>query len=416
MRGEIICIGDELISGRVGEGNARYAMSRLHPLGLTVGAVVIVGDNAQDIAFALRQALGRADFVICCGGLGATDDDITARTAAEVFGLALTESQRMVANLRRCFQAMGLELRAETRKMAWLPDGAEILCATCAGFKLSGPDGRPVFFLPGVPREMRRLIDESVLPALLGRFGHDAAVLSRKLRVFGLEEAEVGLRLEGLAQGVAGASVGFYPVFPEVQVQLSVLGQDRPTMEDALDGLEGRARQLLGDHVVGGDDGLEEAVGRVLRARGLRLAVAESCTGGLIGHRLTSRPGSSDYFDRGLIVYSNQAKQELLGVTADTLERHGAVSAQCAAEMAQGARQRAAADLGLAVTGIAGPGGGSDEKPVGTVFFGLADSQGVRSQGYLFRGGRAMIKAQAAENALDWLRRYLADDAFVRGA
>ena len=147
--------------------------------------------------------------------------------------------------------------------------------------------------------------------------------------------------------------------------------------------------------------------------RALSLSLAESCTGGLIGHRITSRPGSSDYFNRGLIVYSNQAKQELLGVRAETLRDHGAVSAQCAAEMAKGARERSGADLGLSVTGIAGPGGGTPDKPVGTVFFGLSDATGVRSKGYEFKGTRSMIKALAAENALNWLRRYLEDHAFI---
>lgn len=413
MRGEIICIGDELISGRVAEGNSRYAMSRLNPLGFVVRWVGIVGDSPDDITNALTQALDRADFVVCCGGLGATDDDITADVAARVFGLELTESKRMVANLRTCFQAMGMEMPEEARKMAWLPKGAKVLCPTCAGFKLSAPDGKPVFFLPGVPREMRRLIDRNIIPELLSYFGDGLAVVSRKLRVFGAEEAEVCAKLEGLAKGVEGASVGYYPVFPEVQVQISIVGKDPDALTVNLDKLVAMAQELLGSRVVAGDDPLEEVVGRKLRDQGLSLSLAESCTGGLISHRLTSRPGSSDYFNRGLVVYSNQAKQELLGVRTKTLRGHGAVSAQCAAEMAKGVRDRSGADLGLSVTGIAGPGGGTPDKPVGTVFFGLADDTGVRSKGYEFKGTRSMIKALAAENALDWLRRYLEDHAFI---
>ena len=296
MRGEIICIGDELISGRVAEGNSRYAMSRLNPLGFVVRWVGIVGDMPEDITYSLTQALGRADFVICCGGLGATDDDITAKVAAQVFGLELTESKRMVANLRACFQAMGMEMPEVARKMAWLPDGAKVLCPTCAGFKLSAPDGKPVFFLPGVPREMRRLVDRKIIPELLSYFGNGLAVVSRKLRIFGAEEAEVCAKLEGLAKDVEGASVGYYPVFPEVQVQISIVGKDPEALTVSLDKLVARAQELLGRRVVAGDDPLEEVVGRKLRDKGLSLSLAESCTGGLIGHRITSRPGSSDYF------------------------------------------------------------------------------------------------------------------------
>lgn len=416
MRGEIICIGDELISGRVAEGNSRYAMSRLNPLGFVVRWVGIVGDIPEDITFSLTQALGRADFVICCGGLGATDDDITAEVAAKVFGLEMTESKRMVSNLRTCFQAMGMEMPQVARKMAWLPEGAKVLCPTCAGFKLSSPAGKPVFFLPGVPREMRRLIDRNVIPELLSYFGEGLAVVSRKLRVFGTEEAEVCSMLEGMTDDVKGASIGYYPVFPEVQVQISIVGKDPDALSASLDQLVDKARDLLGGRVVAGDDPLEEVVGHGLRGQGLSLSLAESCTGGLIGHRITSRPGSSDYFNRGFIVYSNEAKQELLGVSAETLRDYGAVSDQCAAEMARGARERSGADLGLSVTGIAGPGGGTPDKPVGTVYFGLADESGVRSEGYCFKGTRSMIKALAAENALDWLRRYLEDHAFIHSA
>ncbi len=415
MRGEIICIGDELLSGRVRDRNSSYLASRLWPLGIEISAVSLVGDDPESIKETLKRALSRADFVVVSGGLGTTEDDITAAMAAEVFELPLAQSRRMVAHLRAFMARRGREVTDELLKMAWLPEGAEILDGTCAGFRLSGPGGKPVYFLPGVPEEMRRLTDQRVVPELLQRLGGAQAVTSREVRIFGLPESEVGRRLAGLSGG--GARLGFYPVFPEVQVLITVRAPSREQARSRARELEREVCSRLGDHVVAtGGDTLEQVVARGLEAQGLSLALAESCTGGLIGHRITSVPGSSRFFERGLVVYSNRAKEELLGVRPETLAGFGAVSAQTAAEMAQGARRAAGTDLGLSVTGIAGPGGGTAEKPVGTVYFGLAGSGRVRTGGYRFHGSRFMIKALAAEQALDWLRRFLEDHAFIRGS
>ncbi|MCB2188082.1 MAG: CinA family nicotinamide mononucleotide deamidase-related protein [Deltaproteobacteria bacterium] len=417
MQGEIICIGDELISGQVAERNATYAAGRLWPLGFRIRSVVIVGDDPGEMTAALNRALSRADFVLVTGGLGATEDDITAQVAAQVFDLPLTESARMVKNLRACFADGGGNLAEEARKMAWLPRGAEVLDDRCAGFRLTGPGGQPVFFLPGVPAEMRRLTELKVLPQLLALQPGGERVLTRTLKVFGLPEPQVGARLRGLTQGVTGATVGFYPVFPEVHVRLGVRAATEAAAEAVLLDLDREAGRRLADYVVAsGEDRLEDVVARDMAAQRMTLALAESCTGGLISHRLTGVAGSSVFFERGMVVYSNLAKQELLGVKARTLATFGAVSAPCAAEMAQGARERAGVSLGLAVTGIAGPSGGSPEKPVGTVFFGLAAPEGVKTGRAQFAGERGQIKALSAETALDWLRRYLRDHAFVRSA
>ncbi|MEW5913665.1 MAG: CinA family nicotinamide mononucleotide deamidase-related protein [Thermodesulfobacteriota bacterium] len=417
MRGAIICIGDELLSGRVAERNSRYAASRLTPLGFEIAQVTMVGDDQAAIAQALALALEQAQFVLVCGGLGATDDDITAAAAARFFGLALAESRRMVANLKACFEAVGLAVPAGAEKMAWLPQGAQVLDRACAGFMLTTPAGQPVYFLPGVPGEMRRLLESQVLPGLLARFQPGQTVLSRRLTVFGLAESEVGLRLEGLTEGLPQAGVGFYPVFPEEQVIISLRSRSPEKASAELAALEAEAaRRLQGFVVARGEETLAQAVARQMTEQGLSLALAESCTGGLIGHRITQVAGASDFFERGLVVYSNRAKMELLGVRAETLAAHGAVSAQTAAEMAAGVRQRAGVDIGLAVTGIAGPSGGSPEKPVGTVYLGLAAAEGVKTGRRRFWGGRAQIKALTAETALDWLRRYLEDHAFLRGA
>ncbi|KMY66584.1 hypothetical protein AAU61_15720 [Desulfocarbo indianensis] len=420
MRGEIICIGDELMSGRVADTNSRYAARRLWPLGVEIGAVVLVGDEPNAIKDALCRALSRADFVLVSGGLGTTDDDITARTAAEVFELPLAESQRMVRNLREFLAKRGREASEEVLKMAWLPEGAEILCATCAGFRLIGPDGQPVYFLPGVPREMRKITDETIVPELVSLLaGQGEAVVSREIRLFGVPESEVGTRLAGLADRGRrpGVSLGYYPVFPEVRVTVTVRRLARDEAESEAQALVDDIRARLAQFVVSLDgESLEQKVGRLLAERGLSLALAESCTGGLIGHRLTNVAGSSAYFERGMVVYSNLAKEELLGVSPQTLADHGAVSPETAREMALGARSRAGTDLALAVTGIAGPEGGTPEKPVGTVYFGLAHGDEVETHHRRFRGNRSQVKAQSAETALDLLRRHLEEHAPVHSA
>lgn len=417
MRGAIICIGDELISGRVSERNSRYAASRLTPLGFEIAWVTMVGDEMEAISAALELALNQTQFVLVCGGLGATDDDITAQAAARFFGLALAESRRMVANLKACFEAVGMSVPPGAEKMAWLPRGARVLDRACAGFQLTTPAGQPVYFLPGVPGEMRRLLETQVLPGLIERFAPGEVVATAKLTVFGLAESEVGRRLQGLTSGYPEVGVGFYPVFPEEQVVLSARARRLARAQEVLSELEAEAVRRLEDFVVAtGDNTLADVVAQRLTAEGLTLALAESCTGGLIGHQITGVPGASDFFERGLVVYSNRAKVELVGVRETTLEQHGAVSAAIAAEMARGVRQRAGVDLGLAVTGIAGPGGGTPQKPVGTVFFGLAAPEGVKTEGRRLMGSRGQIKALAAETALDWLRRYLEDHAFIHSA
>ena len=414
MRGEIICIGDELISGRVSDKNAAYASSRLNPQGLTVTAVSFIGDDPACIGDTLQRALNRSDFVLVTGGLGVTDDDITARSAAEVLGLPLAESRRMIKNLRTFWSARGEELPQEARKMAWLPEGADILCADCAGFRLTAPGSVPVFFLPGVPSETRRLVDEQVIPYLLALLPEGAAQKprSRELAIFGLGESRIQHLLNGAMP--EGVSLGYYPVFPEEKLYLSASGPDPEKLEALLDEAQAEIENRLAGHVVAaGGENLETAVVRLLAENTLTLALAESCTGGLIGHRITGAPGASEVFLRGLVVYSNQAKQDLVGVTTETLEAHGAVSAECAAEMAKGALKSAGAGVAVSVTGIAGPGGGSPEKPVGTVFFGLAHRDDVKTKGYRFFGDRDMVKAQSAETALFWLRQFCEDHAFI---
>jgi nicotinamide-nucleotide amidase len=409
MQGEIIATGTELVSGRVGDFNGRYAARRLHDVGLTVQAITILGDQAPRFREALQQALVRSQFIIITGGLGPTEDDITVAAAAQALGLKLYQDDALLARIRRCLDEKQIPWEDRYAKLAVIPEGSLVLDpgGSACGFALRHRDVR-LFFLPGVPREMCTLFDAFVLPGLVEWAGGGEGVAQRTLRFFGIAETQLQQVVGRLPEFQQGVTVGFYPNFPENHLTLTVRGPDRGVLEAALDRLTDALAREAGDVLLGPDElTLEELVGRLLRERGLTLATAESCTGGLIGHRVTNVSGSSDYFRGGVVSYSNEAKMDLLRVPADVLAQHGAVSPDAARAMARGAKEVFHAALGLAVTGIAGPTGGSPAKPVGTVYFGLSTPQGEEVWHYLFRGNREEIKILSAETALDRLRRNL---------
>ena len=402
--GEIICTGNEIISGRVADTNARYAAARLHEAGLTVQSITFLGDTAPLFQETLTKGLSRSRFIIVTGGLGPTEDDITAAATASVLQLPLHQDEYLLQRLRECFKERGLTWEDRFARLALVPRGACILDpqATACGFYLKHQDTW-LYFLPGVPREMQLLFDNYVLPPLLQVAAGGQAVCQRTLRFFGLHETELENLLRGLCQLHEGLCVGYYPNFPENHLTLTVRGPKSQALEATLEEVTRDLAAQAGDAYIGAAT-LEENVGQLLRARRFTLAVAESCSGGLICHRITNVPGSSDYFLGGLVTYSNQAKIDLLQVPSATLQAHGAVSASTARAMAQGAAARFHADLAVAVTGIAGPAGGSPDKPVGTVFMGLASPQGVKTRHCLFYGSREEIKILTAQTTLDWLR------------
>jgi len=402
--GEIICTGNEIISGRVADINARYAAARLHEAGLTVQCLTFLGDNAAQFQDTLTRAISRSRFIIITGGLGPTEDDITAAAAASVLQVPLHQDQSILQRLRECFKARGLTWEDRFARLALVPQGACILDpeATACGFYVKHRESL-LYFLPGVPREMRLLFDRYVLPPLLQVAAGGDIVCQRTLRFFGLHETELENLLQRVCRLQDNFCVGYYPNFPENHLTLTVRGPNSVNLEVFLDEVTQDLAFHAGDAYLGVAS-LEENVGDLLRARKLTLAVAESCSGGLICHRLTNVPGSSDYFLGGLVTYSNQAKIDLLNVPAATLQAHGAVSACTAETMALGAAAQFHADLSIAVTGIAGPTGGSPEKPVGTVYLGLATPKRVKSRHCLFHGTREEIKILTAQTALDWLR------------
>jgi nicotinamide-nucleotide amidase len=409
MHGEIIATGNELITGRVADANGRYAARRLHEAGLEVHCITLLGDRAPLFQKVLAQALRRSRFLIITGGLGPTEDDITVAAAAQALGVPLFEDAALLARIRRCLEEQSIPWEERYARLALIPQGAVVLDpggAAC-GFSLKHGDAW-IFFLPGVPREMRLLFDSFVLPALVQRAGGGACLCQRTLRLFGVSETQLQEVVNRLPEFQQDVTVGFYPNFPENHLTLTVRGGDRQTLTATLDRLTAALGREVGDALLGPlETPLEDLVGRLLRRQGLTVAVAESCTGGLICHRLTDIAGSSDYFLGGVVSYSNEAKMDLLRVPADTLAQHGAVSAATAQAMALGVREVFHAPVGLSVTGIAGPSGGSAEKPVGTVYFGLATPEKVETRLCRFYGGREEIKTLSAQTALDWLRREL---------
>ena len=417
MYGEIITIGDELISGRTLDLNARYAADRLTASGLHVTRITSVGDNQITVSKALAKALETSRFVIVTGGLGPTDDDMTNEIVASALNRSLSINKHLLKQIEIYLKAKGMAMTPAIKKMAHLPEGSEILHpdGLMCGCSIVEKDVR-LYFLPGVPDQMSHLLDNFVLPELLSVYKTLPAVGQRILKLYGVNESEIAEALKERVNNTGNVVLGFYPNFPENHITLSLNAKDEATAKKELDKVENQIRKLLGGFIFSSDhQDMEEIVGQALLEKGMTIAVAESCTGGLIGHRLTNVPGSSAYFQGGVVVYSNQAKTNLLNVSPETIETYGAVSECTVREMVRGVQKRFDTDLGLAVTGIAGPDGGSAEKPVGTVHIGLAAGDKILSGKYRFWGNRGQIKVETALMALDWVRRYLNGNTFLPG-
>jgi nicotinamide-nucleotide amidase len=368
-----------------------------------------IGDSPELIGEALLRAINRVDFIIVTGGLGSTDDDITNVAVSQALNRPTMPDLTTLAWIREHLAGRRISRNNPLEKLAWLPGGAESLepDSRVAGYQLIHDD-TPIFFRPGVPEEMRDLMTRIVLPKLmLWQQGAVVQTLQRIYKVFGLAESEINRRIKG-ADLSPDITIGYYPVYPDVHVSITVRTNNEVSgtaqFEAACRTLEG----LLGDAAYGQDgEELESIVGKKLWQEKLLLGVAESCTGGLLSHRITRVPGSSRYFLGGAVAYANELKEGLLGVGSLILQRKGAVSRDVAAAMADGVRKRCGADIGLSITGIAGPDGGTEEKPVGTVFIGISSQHGEITDLFKFSGDRNRIQASAAHAGLHMLSRYL---------
>jgi len=408
----ILSTGDELTTGRTLDTNANYIADKLVAAGFDVVAILVVGDYPERILWAWREALRLADVVLSTGGLGPTADDLTTETVAQLTGRALIMDDAVADRIRQMFAAMNRVMPENNLKQAQFPEGAEIIAnalGTAPGFRLdlhTEHGERHLIVLPGVPREMKPMIEEQVIPWLERNRGSNEVYLSHVFQTFGISESALD-ELVAAAAVPEDARIAFRAAFPQISVRLTVHGAPE-AVPQRLAQFAAQLRQHIGTYAYGeGDTTMEAVVGQMLATRAMKLGVAESCTGGLIAHRLTNVPGSSKYLKGGVIAYSDKVKQQKLGVSHATLRAHGAVSEETAREMAAGVRGQLKCDLGLAVTGIAGPDGGSPEKPVGTVCVALAVPETVYSRRYQLWGNREWVKLLASQVALDWVRRYL---------
>jgi nicotinamide-nucleotide amidase len=412
MIAEILSTGDEVRSGAIIDTNAPHIAQALERAGLAVIRHGCVGDDVAVFSRMIREISIRADICVVTGGLGPTDDDITAVAAARAAGVPLCENEEALRMVEAFFEARQRPLNPYGRKMACLPTGSEVIKnrpGAAPGFILQCNQCR-FYFLPGVPLEMEVMLEEEVIPHIL-RKSDQATIYYPVLTLssFGVPESETNARLKDFGKLFPELILGYRALFPEVQIKIYGKGSDRQAlslqMEKAADWIQG----IMGDSILS-DTGapMEAAVGQLLKAENATVAVAESCTGGLIASRLTDVAGSSDYFLFSGVTYSNAAKIKVLGVSPETLNTHGAVHEETAKQMAQGARQVAGATYGLSTTGIAGPDGGTPEKPVGMVCIGVASPRGV--DGYRFHfpyADRLRNKQLFAEKAMDVLRRKL---------
>lgn len=416
MRVEVVTIGDELLLGYTIDTNAAHLARELAAIGIEIVRRATVGDGADAIAAAVREALGRTGAVITTGGLGPTADDMTKPAIAQIFGRAMYMHEGHLAWLHERWRArFDRPLPKSNEQQAMVPEGATLLTnshGSAPGIWLEDDEGRWVAMLPGVPREMRGMLAEVLVPRLVARAGHGGGtatvVRSRTLRTTGIAESALADALGDLARGVEGLPLAYLPGWEGVDLRLTARGLPADAADAALERAAAALRERVGEWCYG--EGTTDLAGSVLdslRARRTRVAVAESCTGGMLGARITAIPGSSDAFVGGVIAYDDEVKLGALGVHAETLRAVGAVSEPVVREMARGARERLGADYGVAITGVAGPGGGTAEKPVGTVWIGLDERRHGAARRFNLIGDRDEIRRRATQAALEMLRREL---------
>lgn len=409
MRIEIIAIGDELTSGRILNTTSSFAARQLFEAGHEIHAMHTIGDTPALIGDALKVAIERADGVLVTGGLGMTDDDMTNEAVSKALNRPTMPNLDVLAHVRRHLDEITSAPVGHIEKLAWLPEGAEVLNpeSSMAGYLLVH-DNTPIYFLPGIPDQMKRLLIDHVLPGLASwNTSRTLSTYQRIFRIFNLPETEVNRRINSLDLD-EGVHIGYYPVFPEVHLSLTIRDKEAKNAKRLFQSCCKAIDTVLGDSIYGHNrENMEAIVGGLLNQHELTLSVAESCTGGLISERITNTPGSSAYFLGGVISYANSLKTEYLGVSRELLEKHGAVSREVAEAMSVGIRQRSDADIGLSVTGIAGPDGGTAEKPVGTVYIGIAAEDGNWVSKFIFPGDRQEIREMSAQTGLDLVRKYL---------
>lgn len=406
----VLSIGTELTRGELVNSNAAWLASELTALGFEVTEHDTVDDDRGRIAAAVERMAGKTRVLVCTGGLGPTTDDVTTEAVAGALGVRMARDEVSLEHIRRRLEKFGRTMSATNAKQADFPDGADILpnpVGTAPGFGVRVGECM-AYFLPGVPREMKKMFEDQVAPRVRGMASNTQYQL--RMRTFGLPESVVGEKLAGVEQDFPGTIIGYRAHFPEIEVKVLAKGASSSAARDACERATAEVRARLGGYVFGdADDTFAGVVGRALRAKNWTLAIAESCTGGLVGHMLTREPGASDYLLLDAVTYANSAKARVLGVDEETIRWHGAVSPEVATAMALGAKRVSGADVALALTGVAGPSGGSEQKPVGTVFLAITRPDGTTDVKHrVFPGERLQIQTLASYAGLQLVRELCA--------
>jgi nicotinamide-nucleotide amidase len=410
MKACIVAVGSEMLTPFRVDTNSLFVTERLNAIGYDVRLKAVVGDDVRELAQIIDGALTWADLIVVTGGLGPTEDDITRDAVAAVLGVPLDCDEAIVERLRERFAKRGMTMPDINRRQAMVPRGAVVLPnpnGTAPGLWL-GHQGSVIVLLPGPPREMKPML-ETVIVERLAPQSSGRGLFRRVLKITGRAESEVDAKaapvyVPWLSQPVP-ISTTILAVLGQIELHLTAAGADRGDADRALDAAVVQLQNALGPSVYSTDGrGLEVVVGDLLRDRGMTIAIAESCTGGLLASRLTDVPGSSSYVERGVVCYSNRAKTELVDVPEEMIREHGAVSEPVARAMAEGIRVRAGTSIGVGITGIAGPGGGTADKPVGMVCVSVVLEDDARVRTFQFVGGREMVKFQAAQSALNMTR------------
>ena len=409
MKAIIITIGDELLIGQVINTNAAYIAEKLNTVGVEVQRMITISDDEVDIIKTFQENYVDNDLLIVTGGLGPTHDDITKKAICKFFDTDLVISQEAISDIKTFLQKRNYSWTPSAEEQALVPRGAQIIPnknGTAPGIII---EQHNKFFvaLPGVPHEMEAMIQDFVLPLFRNK-SVGKVILHRTLKTTGIAESILAERIGNLDQILKMGKLAFLPSPLGVNLRLSVIDSDPQAAQSKVSAMESSIRKKADKFIYGVDDEtLEEIVGRLLRERKLTIAIAESCTGGIIAHRISNVPGCSEYFERGIIAYSNQSKIDILQVPQELIEKHGAVSEEVVKSMALGVRQIAETDIGLSTTGIAGPTGGTAEKPVGLVWIGYSDKNGTIALKHHFGDNRLRVKERSAQAALNLVRKRL---------
>lgn len=410
MKAEIISIGSEILSGQITDTNANFIAKKLIESGIDLEYISAVSDNPESLLSTLKLALQRSDLIITTGGLGPTEDDITYQTIARALNLKLIKYPEAEENLKRILKKINTILTPSNLKQTYLPEGVKIIINQygTAPAMILEKDNKIICSFPGVPHEMKRLIEENLTPYLKEKFPPSIIKKSKTLKITGLGESSVNELIRDYMNKQTNFSFGIYANPEDIQVQITTQAPTEKEVEKLLQSSINQLSKILGNYVYGTDkQSLEGVVGNLLKTKKLKVAVAESCTGGMLGEMITRIPGSSEYFQGGVISYASIVKEGLLKVLPEVIKKYGEVSEQVARLMAEGVRINCHSNIGISITGIAGPGGATEKKKVGLVYMALADGEKTITKKHQLFGSRQLIRLRASRRALNMLRMYL---------